>query len=141
LSGASAACILPRSCGTLRLRLQRAGDDLLLVLAHRLKALLGNLRRVVLLGRADLRVIHVGTVEEVRVGWAGHQRGHGHVSVLQFGTQRPDELMPVDHRQPANFVPGHGAQHRAGIVPTSSSAEDLRGRQTCFAADEAGTPR
>ena len=49
---------------------------------QRLEALLRDLRRAVLARRADLRVVHVGAVEEVGLGRAGHQRGDRDPAVL-----------------------------------------------------------
>lgn len=46
---------------------------------------LGDLGRVVLGGLADLGVVHVRAVEEVRVGGPRHEGGDGHARVLAVG--------------------------------------------------------
>ena len=63
---------------------QPTADHVALASHHRVKAILGDLGRVVLLVRADLRVLQVGAVEELGFRRPGHQTGHRHACVLQF---------------------------------------------------------
>src|SRR4051812_34349238 len=52
---------------------------------HRVEPDARDVRRIVLLGLADLRVQHVRALEEIGFGRAGHQAGHGDAGVFQLG--------------------------------------------------------
>ena len=71
-----------------------------------------DLRGAVLAARAHLRVVHVGAVEEVGLGRAGHQRGDGHPAVLELLPQRLGERL---HERLRCVVDGlEAARHRRG---------------------------
>jgi hypothetical protein len=59
---------------------------------HRLVAVTGDLREVVLLRLAQRRVLHVGFLEEVGVGRPGHEGGDGDPRVGQLDAERLGEL-------------------------------------------------
>src|SRR3954449_2350572 len=77
----------------LHLRLERMRDDALLAGHQRLEAVLRDVRRVVLVVRADLRVEHVGALEELGLGRTWHERGDRYVRVLELLAQRERERL------------------------------------------------
>src|SRR3954452_16869021 len=75
----------------LELRGERRRDHALLVVHQRLVAVASDVCGVVLVARADLRVEHVGALEELGVGRPRHQRGDRHARVLQLVAERERE--------------------------------------------------
>jgi hypothetical protein len=72
------------SHSALKLRLERAGDQVILACHQGVETLLGDLCWVVFLTRAHLGVVHIRAVEEVGIGRSGHKRGDGYARVLQL---------------------------------------------------------
>lgn len=68
----------------LKLRLERARDQVVLACHQGVETLLGDLGWVVLLTRAHLGVVHIRAVEEVGIGRPGHEGGDGYARVLQL---------------------------------------------------------
>lgn len=81
-----------------------------------LKAVPGHLGWVVLAGLGDFGVLHAGALEEVGVGRARLERGHGDAGVLEF---EPDGLGERLQEGLGGGVGGvvrawHGGRHRGG---------------------------
>src|SRR3954470_16558364 len=63
---------------------KRSGDDTLFALHQGIETLPRDLRRVVLVGRADSGVLHVRPLEELRLRGPRHEGGDRHTGVLQL---------------------------------------------------------
>ncbi len=90
-----------------------ARDDIALAIHHRLESDardFGGIRLVLL--RADLRIHQIRALEELGIGDARHETGHGHARVLELIAKRPGER--IDERFRAVVDRLIGAGHEAG---------------------------
>lgn len=71
--------------------LRSARDDAVFVGHQRFETLARYFVRIVLLLRVDLGILHAGANEEIRIGWAGHQRRDFEAGIFEFVAQRLGE--------------------------------------------------
>ena len=89
-----------------------AADDVAVALHHGVEADLRDIGGILFLRLADLRVLHLGTLEEVGLGGTRHEAGHRDAGSFQLGAQRERERINEGLRPVVDRLIGAG--HEAG---------------------------